>query len=1279
MALSNLIITEYIEGSSNNKAIELYNGTGSLIDLSGYVLEFYFNGSTSAGTTIALSGTLADGEVYVVADNDADPAILAAADLTSLSNFFNGDDTILLVQGGTIVDSIGQLGTDPGSQWGSGDTSTQNNTLRRQPTVMAGDTNADDAFDPSMEWEGFPEDTVDGLGAYEGSGGGTADIAINEIRIDQPSDDNDEYFELAGVPDAALDGLSYIVLGDGTGGSGVIEAVVDLTGQAIASDGFFVAAEDTFSLATADFTTSLNFENGDNVTHLLVDGFTGSNGDDLDTDDDGTLDITPWRSIVNSVALVATLGSGDQIYSDTQVGPNGSFVPAQVYRDPDGTGDFLIGSFDPQAADANDTPGASNNSDDGGGGNGSEPKLISEIQGSGAASPLQGQTVTIEAVVTGDFQDGSSGTNGNLNGFFVQEEDADADDNLLTSEGLFIFDGSSPSVDVSVGDVVQVTGTVVEFNELTELTNVTVSVVDTGSLPTPAVVNLPTDSVITNSDGDFLADLEQFEGMSVTVPDTLFVTEYFNLDRFGEIVLSSNGASNEPGTDGRLDQYTDFNAPSVAGFAAYQEEIAKRRIVVDDGQTIQNPDPIILGRGGQPLSENNTLRGGDTVTGLSGILSYGFGEYRIQPVAPIDFQPTNPRPQTPEEVGGDLTVVSFNVLNFFTTLDVSGNPGSGPNNLEPRGADSPAEFDRQLEKLVTALEALEADILGLVELENEFNGDQNGDGQFAIDTLVKALNDRAGAGTYAFVDPGVPFVDTGDAISVGAIYRTDTVRVAPGTTVEILTDSDLPALGLDGTVFDGPNTNRAPIAVSFEEISTGEVFTVSVNHFKSKGGTGSGDDADAGDGQGNFNGTRVRGAQALEAWLETDPTGSNDEDVLILGDLNAYAQEDPITLLESEGYTDLIEQFVGSDAYSFVFDGQFGYLDYALANTTLLSQITGVTDWHTNADEPDAFDYNLDFGRNPALFDGQTPFRASDHDPLIIGLDLSSPVVEPNRIEGTQGDDVIQGTRADDLISGNNGNDIIFALGGDDIVEGGRGGDIIRGGKGNDVLAADRIDRFQDFDGKVSQIAGGAGDDILFGGSKDDVLKGGKGNDLILGKSGDDWIHGGSGDDLLNGGVGDDFINGAGGSDTADYSDLAIEGVFGTVAGVDANVSARVAKHSSTNKALAWEDRLFNIENVIGTQRNDRFIGNRKDNIFDGRSEVGRSDRRTTFIDQRGSAYEVTADVAEYQGMQADYTFGGTADSLTVSGKRIGTDTLIDIEFLRFNGDDAVVATADLF
>ncbi len=184
-------------------------------------------------------------------------------------------------------------------------------------------------------------------------------VQINEVRIDMPGPDNDEYFELAGPAGASLDGLTYLVIGDGAGGSGVIEAVVPLDGATIPGSGFFVAAEDTFTITTADLTTSLNFENSDNVTHVLVDGFTGADGDDLDTDDDGVLDVTPWSSVLDAVGLFEA-PFGDLLYAEAlggvNVGPDGAFVPAHAYRcSPDGT--WLVGDF---GIGGTDTPGEIN-------------------------------------------------------------------------------------------------------------------------------------------------------------------------------------------------------------------------------------------------------------------------------------------------------------------------------------------------------------------------------------------------------------------------------------------------------------------------------------------------------------------------------------------------------------------------------------------------------------------------------------------------------------------------------------------------------------------------------------------------------------------------------------------------------------------------------------------------------------------------------------------------------------------------------------------------------
>ena len=196
-AASSLFISEYVEGSSNNKAIEIYNGTGQAVDLTagGYALEYYFNGNTSPLTTINLTGSIADGDVYIVVDNDANGTLLGLADLISNSSFFNGDDAIVLRNSGGIIDVIGQIGFDPGSQWGSGVVSTQNNTLRRQSDVCGGDSNGNDAFVPADEWDGFAQDVFDGLGAHVANCGGGGDNPPF-VNLTSPTD---------GEPNVAID------------------------------------------------------------------------------------------------------------------------------------------------------------------------------------------------------------------------------------------------------------------------------------------------------------------------------------------------------------------------------------------------------------------------------------------------------------------------------------------------------------------------------------------------------------------------------------------------------------------------------------------------------------------------------------------------------------------------------------------------------------------------------------------------------------------------------------------------------------------------------------------------------------------------------------------------------------------------------------------------------------------------------------------------------------------------------------------------------------------
>jgi len=505
--------------------------------------------------------------------------------------------------------------------------------------------------------------------------------------------------------------------------------------------------------------------------------------------------------------------------------------------------------------------------------------------------------------------------------------------------------------------VVRVRGLVAEFHGLTELTNVEVVLncnpTGTALTITPSTIPLPITS--TNN-------FEVFEGMSITFANPLYITEIFNFGRFGEITLSTE----------RQFQPTAIFAPGPPAQAGTEANTLSR-ITLDDGRTGSNPDPAIHPNGDH-FSLSNLFRGGDSVEDITGVMDYRFDKYRIQPTQGATVMPVNPRPAIPDPVGGSLTVASFNLQNYFTTPDTAGST-CGPTNQDCRGANNIEEFMRQRAKIIDAIATMNADIVALMEIENHPT-------DAALADLVSGLNNAAGAGTYAFINTGVIGAD---AIKVGFIYQT--ALVSPDGAFAVLDKS------ADPTFNDV--LNRPALAQTFEQHGPGAKFTAVVNHFKSKGSPCDDiDDLDLYDGQGNCNLTRTAAAIAVAAWLETDPTGSGDDDFLILGDLNAYDKEDPITALLAGGYTDLLNQYLGEFAYSYVFNGQFGYLDHALANETLLEQVTGVTVWHINADEPKLIDYQKEFkslNQQLALYKADA-YRSSDHDPVLIGLDLDSNV-----------------------------------------------------------------------------------------------------------------------------------------------------------------------------------------------------------------------------------------------------------------------------------------------
>ncbi len=661
----------------------------------------------------------------------------------------------------------------------------------------------------------------------------------------------------------------------------------------------------------------------------------------------------------------------------------------------DNSADFSVGSPNPRNSAA---PAASC---EGGSGPGPIDPLaasIPAIQGSGAISPLVNQLVVTSGVVT----------RLNSNGFFIQALEGDGDP--ATSDGLFVFTSDTTYPEALPGHLVQVTGTVREFsagagmaaNPLTQLAQVSsVDLLGTGYTITPVKVTLPV------AEGQ---SLEPFEGMLVTLSGPLTVQQNFFQARFGQITIGAGGRHENP---------TNRFRPGPQAAALF-DLWNRSRVLLDDGSAQQNPNPTpYFGANGLP-------RGGDTFDSITGVIDYGpatasaagFALYRIHPTAPVSVTATNPRLPAPPPVAGNLRIAAMNVLNFFTTFtngqNAQGQTGQGctlggsTSAGNCRGANNLEEFQRQRSKIVNALVALDADAVGLMEIQNN--------GSVAAQNLVDGLNAVVGAGTYAVLPD--PAAGTGtDAIKLALIYKP--ARLAP----------------VGGAFSDTAPINSRPTLAQVFTAPNGEQIILAVNHFKSKGGCpGAGSpDADQGDGQGCWNARRLAQAQQLRSFVAQVQTSTGVTDALLLGDLNSYGQEDPIFELTSNGYVDEFLRF-NTLAYGYVFDGFAGRLDHAIGTASLSPKVGGTVGWHINADEQVANDYNLEF-KQPACptcapdpFDGSTPYRSSDHDPILVGLHWYKT------INGTPGRDILVGTPGDDLFIGRGGADVITTGSGQDII-----------------------------------------------------------------------------------------------------------------------------------------------------------------------------------------------------------------------------------------------------
>ena len=566
---------------------------------------------------------------------------------------------------------------------------------------------------------------------------------------------------------------------------------------------------------------------------------------------------------------------------------------------------------------------------------------IREIQGSGERSPLLGRTVTVRGVVNGNFLRG-------LGGVFIQ--DAAGDKAGRPVAGLYLQPPENATAEpppLRKGDLVEVSGVVEEFGRapasLTGLRDASWRVLS--SRHPVAVLRLDAPP----------PDWETLEGVSVRIEAPLTVNDNGGLLKYGELAVAFGG---------RLFQPTEIATPGAEA-AAVAADNRRRALILDDNRNRQFPDRIWY-LDGSP-DNARPLRAGSIVQGVSGVIDQRHGAYRLQ----LDDAPQRvtqaPRPAAPE-AGGALRIAAFNVLSLF-----NGN-GRGQGFPTPRGASSPAEYRRQLDKLVAAITAVRPDILALMELENDGGGKHSSQADL-VDALNAALVAGGESGDYraAFMGKG----PGRDVIRVALLYR----------------ESRVQAIGKARSIDDGPfeERSRAPLAQAFR-FGDAPPLVVAVNHFKSKGGCEDavGDDnanADRDDGQGCWNAVRVQSAQRLAQWLGSDPTGIGSERVLIVGDLNSYSREDPIIALQQAGYVDLFRDRDAPD-YSFIWGGASGRLDHALASRALAPAVIAATHWHINADESAAFDYQTEHRDDDGDRYQPDPYRSSDHDPLILDLRL---------------------------------------------------------------------------------------------------------------------------------------------------------------------------------------------------------------------------------------------------------------------------------------------------
>jgi len=797
-----------------------------------------------------------------------------------------------------------------------------------------------------------------------------ADILINETDADTPSTDTAEFIELydGGLGAQSLNGLS-LVLFNGNGDASYKS--ISLNGFQTNADGYFVICGDDANVSNCDLDLSPDsnlVQNGADAVALFSRPASDfPNGTPVTTD--GLIDAVVYdTNDSDDAGLLPLLNAGQPQLNEAMSGNKDQHSLQRCSGGARDTEGFV--------ADL-PTPGEANAC----GGSEPEPTLgacgdvatpISAIQGlitdiANDASPMNGQQVIVEAIVTTDLQGGTL-ANGEYSyqysGFWLQQADNETDTDPMTSEGVFVYNYSE---NVSVGDRVRLQATVGEYNNVTQLSNISdIAVCSSGNaLPAAIELTLPVAD---------LAEFEAVEGMLVESDQSLLISDLFGtgygFGNYGQFAVSS-----------RLHfQGTEIALPGSAEALAAKPNRVLDTLLIDDGVSASYPEFIPF-PDDSGFSADNPVRIGYSVPAFAGVMNAFRDNYTVIPAA-ITIDPTHPRtlaPQVSEQA--NLVVVGMNVLNFFN------GDGMGGGFPTSRGAPSADALDMQTAKIVAALDAMNADVIGLMELEND-----GWDAESAIVELTEALNAvQAPGDEYSVINPGGSRIGT-DEIAVGLIYRAD--RVTPVGAARVLDSSNSPLDENNIPLFD--DTKNRPALIQTFNVD-GQEITFAVNHLKSKG-SACNEPNEGLDGQGSCNINRTRAAQALVEFL------ADDEQVMILGDLNAYSQEDPMQAFYSAGFTNLKYTDAATEErpYSYTFSGLLGSLDHALATDDLLAQVVSVDAWHINSVEDSVVDYLTEANGQPYRsvdsYAAPDAYRSSDHDPIVVGLMIEEPNVAPEQV-----------------------------------------------------------------------------------------------------------------------------------------------------------------------------------------------------------------------------------------------------------------------------------------